>query len=98
MTEAKIEFDRERAELHGDRSAAYFSQFIQAWQSLYFSQLDEKSRAQATAKFATSINNSIYFVTEARIIELLTAAGFNQVTKFYNAFLFGGWIAQYTGG
>lgn len=86
------------ADLHGDRSAAYFNQFIKAWQSLYFSQLDHESRVKAEANFVTSINNSIYFVTEARIIELLKAAGFDRVTKFYNAFLFGGWIAQYTGG
>ncbi len=43
-----------------------------------------------------AVSNSIYFVTEARIIELLEAAGFSQINKFYNAFLFGGWIAQYT--
>ncbi|MEM8720029.1 MAG: class I SAM-dependent methyltransferase [Cyanobacteria bacterium P01_G01_bin.39] len=85
------------ADLYGDNSAAYFDMFIKAWQALYFSQLDDESKTKAEANFATSINNSIYFVTEARIIELLEAAGFNQVTKFYNAFLFGGWIAQYTG-
>jgi tRNA (cmo5U34)-methyltransferase len=86
------------ADLYGDRSATYFSQFIQAWQGLYFSQLDEESKVKAEANFATSIQNSIYFVTEARITELLEATGFNQVTRFYNAFLFGGWIAEYTGG
>ena len=85
------------ADLYGERLESYFSQFITAWQSFYFSQLDEESKAKAAANFQTSINSSVYFVTEARIIELLRAAGFNQVTKFYNAFLFGGWIAQYTG-
>ena len=30
-------------------------------------------------------------------IELLNTAGFNSVTRFYNAFLFGGWTAKYTG-
>jgi tRNA (cmo5U34)-methyltransferase len=85
------------ADLYGDRVAPYFSQFIQAWQALYFSQLDEESRIKAEANFPDSIKNSIYFVTEARIIELLQMAGFSQVSKFYQAFLFGGWIAQYTG-
>jgi tRNA (cmo5U34)-methyltransferase len=85
------------ADLYGDRSAPYFSQFTDAWQALYFSQLDEESRVKAEANFSTSIQNSIYFVTEDRIIELLQLAGFDQVTRFYNAFLFGGWIAQYTG-
>ena len=85
------------ADLYGDRSAPYFSQFTQAWQALYFSQLDDEIKAKAEANFATSINNSIYFVPETRIIELLQLAGFERVSKFYNAFLFGGWIAEYAG-
>lgn len=85
------------ADLYGDKSAAYFNQFTKAWQSLYFSKLDDETREKAAANFQTSISNSIYFVTEARIIQLLQTAGFSEVTKFYNAFLFGGWIAKYTG-
>ena len=85
------------ADLHGDRSLPYFAKLKKAWQAFYFSQLDDESRVEAEANFQTSIDNSIYFITEARIIELLQAAGFGNITKFYNAFLFGGWIAQYTG-
>jgi tRNA (cmo5U34)-methyltransferase len=85
------------ADLYGDQSASYFNQFTKAWQALYFSQLDDETRIKAEANFQTSISNSIYFVTEARILELLEAAGFSQINQFYNAFLFGGWIAQYTG-
>ena len=83
------------ADLHGDKSAPYFSQFVKVWQSFYFSQLDDRARVEAEAKFATAIDNSIYFVPETRIIELLQQAGFTKVSKFYNAFLFGGWIAEY---
>ncbi|MGL5075974.1 MAG: class I SAM-dependent methyltransferase [Waterburya sp.] len=85
------------ADLYGDRFLPYFAQFIQAWKTLYFSQLDQESRIKAEQDFQTSIDNSIYFVTEARIIELLSTAGFSQITKFYNAFLFGGWTAKFTG-
>ena len=85
------------ADLYGDRTKPYFSQFTQAWQALYFSQLDDEIRAKAEANFAASINNSIYFVPETRIIELLQQAGFEEVNKFYNAFLFAGWIAEYAG-
>ena len=85
------------ADIYGDRSLPYFAKLRKAWQALYFSQLDDESRVKAEANFQTSIDNSIYFITEARIIELLQAAGFSNITKFYNAFLFGGWIAQYTG-
>ncbi|MEL6929818.1 MAG: class I SAM-dependent methyltransferase [Cyanobacteria bacterium J06600_6] len=83
------------ADLHGDRSDRYFKQFTQAWQSLYFSRLDDDLKAQAQGNFEASIENSIYFVPEARIIELLQLAGFTKVSKFYHAFLFGGWIAEY---
>ena len=85
------------ADLYGDRSLPYFAKLIKGWQSFYFSQLDAESRVKAEASFSTSIDNSIYFVTETRIVELLQSAGFSQITKFYNAFLFGGWIARYTG-
>ncbi|MCC0177148.1 methyltransferase domain-containing protein [Waterburya agarophytonicola K14] len=85
------------ADLYGEKSAAYFAKFKQAWQTLYFSQLDDTGKAKAEQNFEASIENSIYFISEARIIELLNIAGFSQVTKFYNAFLFGGWTAKYTG-
>ena len=85
------------ADLYGDRSAPCFSQFTKAWQALYFSQLDDNTRAKAEANFEASINNSIYFIPETRIVELLQIAGFTLVGKFYNAFLFGGWIAEYAG-
>ena len=85
------------ADLYGDRSAPYFGEFTQAWQTLYFSQLDKETRAKAEANFANSIENSVCFVLESRIIELLQMAGFINISKFYNAFLFGGWIAQYAG-
>lgn len=85
------------ADLHGDKSAPYFAKLKKAWQKFYFSQLDDTNKAKAEHSFETSINKSIHFVPEARIIELLNIAGFNNVTKFYNAFLFGGWTAQYAG-
>lgn len=85
------------ADLYGDQSADYFAKFKQAWQTLYFKQLDETARVKAEENFEISINNSIYFVPEIRIIELLNLAGFSCVAKFYNAFLFGGWTAKYTG-
>ncbi|MEL6496451.1 MAG: class I SAM-dependent methyltransferase [Cyanobacteria bacterium J06623_7] len=85
------------ADLYGDRAAPYFSQFIHTWERFYFSQLDDVARAKIASNFHSMISNSIYFVTESRIIELLEQAGFKQVSRFYNALLFGGWLAEYTG-
>ena len=85
------------SDLYGDRSDANFTKLRQAWKALYFSRLDDETKAKAEQNFETSIHNSIHFITEARIIELLNLAGFSNVTKFYNAFLFGGWAAKYVG-
>ena len=85
------------ADLYGNKSAPYFQEFMQAWQTFYFSRLDETAKAKIEPNFSTMISNSIYFLTEARITELLQQAGFKQISKFYNAFLFGGWIAEYAG-
>ena len=85
------------ADLYGDQSLPYFAQFKHGWKYFYLSRLDEASKIKAEPRFLPSIENSIHFITEAKTIELLQVAGFNQVTKFYNAFLFGGWIAKYTG-
>ena len=85
------------ADLHGDKSAPYFAKYRQAWQTLYFNSLDDAAKTQAEQNFESSIDNSIYFVPETRIVELLKIAGFDRINKFYNAFLFGGWTAQYTG-
>ena len=48
-------------------------------------------------KFLDSIKSSIYFVSEVKIIKLLQTAGFDRIARFYSAFLFGGWVAEYTG-
>lgn len=85
------------ADLYGDRSLPSFQQLMSAWKSLYFSLLDDESRKKAEQDFQNSLDNSVYFVSEARIIELLQTAGFSGITKFYNAFLFGGWIAKFNG-
>jgi tRNA (cmo5U34)-methyltransferase len=83
------------ADLFGDSSLPYFTKFMQSWKELYFSQLNEADRLKAVENFPNSIKNSIYFVPETRIIELLESAGFSNITKFYHALLFGGWIAEF---
>ena len=85
------------ADLHGNESTPYFDKLRQAWQHLYFSQLDQDALVEAKSKFSASITSSIHFVPETRIIELLKLAGFTEITKFYNAFLFGGWTAKFAG-
>ena len=85
------------ADLYGTPSTADFHRLKTAWQAFYFGQLDEVARMKAEREFEVSINNSIFFIPETRIIELLNSAGFDCVTRFYNSFLFGGWMAKYVG-
>lgn len=56
---------------------------------------DNCTRTKTELNFDSSIDKSVYFLLEARIIELSNMAGFSRVSKFYNAFLSGGWTAKY---
>lgn len=106
MTAEQIEFDCERAsqyDLDIRKAIPGYEALHSMAQSLLETTLPLSANLLVIAKtkaehnFETSINNSIYFVSETRIVDLLNMAGFNNVTKFYNAFLFGGWTAQFTG-
>ena len=80
------------ADLHGDRESDSFKQLFLAWKSFYFNRLENTSLEDEN-KFNTAIN-SIHFISESKIISLLKEAGFREITRFYNAFLFGGWSAR----
>jgi tRNA (cmo5U34)-methyltransferase len=47
--------------------------------------------------YRQQLHDSVHYVTEERILELLKNAGFDRVTHFYRALLFGGWIAERAG-
>ena len=80
------------ADLHGDRESTHFQQLLSAWKYFYFKRLGNPS-VEDEDNFKKAIN-SIYFVSETRIFSLLETAGFSEITRFYNAFLFGGWSAK----
>ncbi len=85
---SQIEFDRDRASQYN----------LDKCQLGNFSiRLDGMAREKAQQNFQSSIDNSVYFVSETRIIDLLQQAEFSDIVKFYNAFLFGGWGAEFRG-
>jgi tRNA (cmo5U34)-methyltransferase len=43
--------------------------------------------------FNEVIMKTVQFVPESRIIELLEAAGFTRVSKYFSGFLYGGWMS-----
>lgn len=69
-----------------------FEQLLLAWKSFYFNRLENIS-VEDEKNFEKAIN-SIHFVSESRIISLLKEAGFSEITRFHNAFLFGGWTGR----
>jgi tRNA (cmo5U34)-methyltransferase len=63
---------------------------LSAWKShQYATREDEK---QIVRDFE-HVDENLQFVSEERIRELLTIAGFSDICKFYKSLLFGGYIA-----
>ena len=46
------------------------------------------------AAFLGKIEAGIHWASEARILELVAAAGFEDVWRYYRALLYGGWISR----
>lgn len=73
----------------GEVGTARFTRAWDAWmefirqKGLTGSELDAYRR---------QVEEGVYFVSEARTVELLEAAGFADVQPFYRAFVFGGWL------
>ncbi|CAN5622419.1 class I SAM-dependent methyltransferase [soil metagenome] len=79
------------ADLHADKNSPKFPRFMET----------KKARQSATGmseedleKWFDDLHANIHFVPEERILELLGEAGFKDVERFYNAILFGGWVAR----
>jgi tRNA (cmo5U34)-methyltransferase len=78
------------ADLFGDKSSPEFERLSNAWLQSY------ASNGIATEELAMDrahIERDIDFVPEADLVALLCEAGFVSVLRFYQTFLFGGWIA-----
>ena len=73
-------------DLHGDPSSRGFTKLYAAWKTYLghigydFDSLDKEMEM-------------IRFVPDTRIRALLSEAGFSEIYKFYDAYLFGGWAA-----
>lgn len=83
------------ADLHGDKNSKQFHHFMAAWK-LREIMAGLSSQEEIEKGFQRRMN-SIQFIPEARLIELLHTAGFIEVERFYGAYLFGGWVAKLAG-
>lgn len=77
-------------DLEGVRYSSDYNMLLSAWKShQYATREDEK---QIVRDFE-HVDENLQFVSEERIRELLSIAGFSDICKFYKSLLFGGYIA-----
>lgn len=78
------------ADLFGEKGSPEFERLSDAWLQSYAS---NDIAAEELAADRAHIESDIDFITEAELVALLREAGFDSVVRFYQTFLFGGWIA-----
>ncbi|WP_107949025.1 class I SAM-dependent methyltransferase [Lysinibacillus parviboronicapiens] len=75
---------------YGDRDSDELHNNIKVWQSFFLDAGYEKSKTEDMAKVIMNIS----FISENQIEQLLTEAGFTNVTRFYTTGFFAGWICH----
>jgi tRNA (cmo5U34)-methyltransferase len=81
------------ADLHGSRASPGFIRLLQAWLLMYVaSGVTGENLADLTARILRDID----FVPESEVLELLAEAGFAGTVRFFQAYLFGGWVTVRT--
>ncbi len=78
------------ADLYGEAGTDRFRHFIGVYREW---QLDAGMDEEEVERGFERIENNIQHVSEERTIELLAEAGFRDAQSFFEALLFGGWIA-----
>jgi|SRR5450631_186570 len=78
------------ADLYGARGTEEFTELMKAWLLYYVS---HGTTAEKLSGDLTHIFRNISFISEDELRGLLAEAGFGSVIRFYQAFLFGGWVA-----
>jgi tRNA (cmo5U34)-methyltransferase len=79
------------AEIVGDREDPAFAQFLAAWKGHYGAA--GIPAAEVEADFARTAA-TVSFIPETDLMALLAESGFSDVRRFFQAFLFGGWVAR----
>ncbi len=79
------------ADLYGDRHSAEFLTLLQAWLVHYVSHGISEQKLRLDLDH---ILCNFSFAPEPELLALLDEAGFTGATRFYQNFLFGGWVAR----
>lgn len=78
-------------DLVGEPSSPEFAMLLSAWESR---QRFTGEDAEEVDKDFAHIRRDLQFIPEERMMALLREAGFGQVQKFFQSYLFSGWIAE----
>lgn len=79
------------ADLFGDKQDAAFEHFVETWKAHYASAGVPPEEVEADFAMNRKVAT---FLTEQDYCQLLTDSGFSGISRFYQAFLFGGWICR----
>jgi tRNA (cmo5U34)-methyltransferase len=81
------------ADLFGDAGSPEFVQLMKAWLLYYVS---HGANAEKLTADLRHIFDNMVFTPEAELRALLVDAGFTSGARFYQSYLFGGWVANRT--
>jgi tRNA (cmo5U34)-methyltransferase len=79
------------AEIVGERGAPGFTHFWDVWRGHYAA---AGIPAQVVAEDFARTDATVAFIPEEALTTLLLDSGFTAVRRFFQAFLFGGWVAR----
>ena len=82
------------ADLYGDRHSPEFVPLMQAWLLYYVSHGTTAEKLDADLRH---IFDNMVFTPEDDLRALLGAAGFTGIARFFQSYLFGGWLATRAG-
>lgn len=78
-------------DLEGDKNSPNFNLLLSAWKCHQF---ETREDIEQTTKDFEHVDSDLQFISEKRITELLKLTGFTNICKFYQSYLFGGYIAE----
>ena len=78
-------------DLYGDKQSEVFKRLVDGWWKRAQMAGMESQRLN---EVADGVWQHIQCISEERTLELLTQAGFANITRFYTAFIFAGWVAS----
>jgi tRNA (cmo5U34)-methyltransferase len=78
-------------DLVGDRTTHEFNMFLSTWEARQLLMGEDKKEVK---KDFEHVKRDLQFITEARMNDLLQETEFREIHKFFQSYLFSGWVAE----